>query len=288
MIRVVARRVSGGIGLSMKREISLRSRAELRHAGPKAKFGLNRFPMPRIDHAHRRQCAHKRATALPRLQRSSGILKKFFRLPIGSPASLPLPSLSGVPPAAVSPPPSEHVPVASPDESRWFTEELQPHESALRGFLQRRYPALSDVDDVIQVSFLKTFRAWRAGKLTSVKGFLFTVAVNATLSLFRRRKFISTAPVNETATLRVLEDDADVIETVCSRDEMVAVAEAVARLPDRCRRIVTLRLLQGVDYPAIAQRLGISEETVRVQVARGMKKVSQFLQDNGILDETAP
>jgi RNA polymerase sigma-70 factor (ECF subfamily) len=149
----------------------------------------------------------------------------------------------------------------------------------LRAFLRRRFPSLSEVDDVVQESLLKTFLAARKGKLVSIRGFLFTVAVNSALSFFRHRKFISNTPVNEIPALRVMEDNADVFETVCARDELRVMAEAIAELPDQCRKIVTLRVVHGLEYPAIARQLGLSESTVRVQIARGMAKCSRFLQE---------
>jgi RNA polymerase sigma-70 factor (ECF subfamily) len=172
------------------------------------------------------------------------------------------------------------------DDATWFDQEVQPHGPALRSFLQRRFPSLSEVDDVVQQSLLKTLDAGRKGKLVSVKGFLFRVAINSTLSLFRRRKFISDTPVNEMRSLRVVEENIDVVETVCTRDELALVAEAVAQLPERCRHIVTLRVLHGLEYPAIAQQLGVSVSTVRVQVARGMAKCAEFLKSRGVVPET--
>jgi RNA polymerase sigma factor (sigma-70 family) len=165
------------------------------------------------------------------------------------------------------------------DNPRWFDDNVQPHAVPLRAFLRRRFPSLSEVDDVVQDSLLKTFLAAQKGKLVSVKGFLFTVAVNSAVSLFRRRKFISDTPVNEIPALCVMEDNADVFETVCARDELLIMAEAIAELPDQCRKIVTLRVVQGLEYPAIARQLGLSESTVRVQIARGMAKCSRFLQE---------
>ena len=103
--------------------------------------------------------------------------------------------------------------------------------------------------------------------------------MNSALSIFRHRKFISHTPVNEIPALRVMEDDVDVFETVCARDESLIMAEAIAQLPDQCRKIITLRVVHGFEYPAIACELVLSESTVRVQIARGMAKCSRFLQE---------
>ena len=114
---------------------------------------------------------------------------------------------------ALSPPhpvsATEPLPGVAQAGARWFAEEVKPHEGALRAFLQRKYPTLADVDDVVQETFLKTFLAWEKGRLTSARGFLFTVAGNVTVSLFRRRKYISGTPVSELPELSVVEEDAN-------------------------------------------------------------------------------
>jgi RNA polymerase sigma-70 factor (ECF subfamily) len=171
---------------------------------------------------------------------------------------------------------------------RWFAEEVQPHEPALRAYLRRRYPTMGDIDDVVQESFLKAFLAWQRGRLTSVRGFLFTVAGNLTVSLFRRRKFIAPVPVNEMTALRVVKDDADVVENLCTREELALIAGAVAVLPERCRQVAALRLFDGRDCRDIARELGISEATVRVQLARAMKKCARYCRDRGLCEEGAP
>lgn len=171
------------------------------------------------------------------------------------------------------------------EQTRWFVEELQPNEPALRAYLQRKYPTLGDVDDFVQDSFLKALLAHKAGRLTSARGFLFHVARNAVVSFFRRQKFISPVPLNDLSLLRVLESDADVVESVCSQDELELITTAIADLPERCRQVVMLRVLRGVPSADVARQLGLSEATVRVQLSRGMKRCSEFLRERGVIVE---
>lgn len=35
------------------------------------------------------------------------------------------------------------------DHTRWFFEEVQPHEPKLRAYLRHRFPTLTDVDDIV-------------------------------------------------------------------------------------------------------------------------------------------
>ena len=173
-------------------------------------------------------------------------------------------------------------------QDRWFADEVQPHEPALRAFLRRRFPTVCDWDDVVQETYLKTLKARNKGSLTSVRGFLFAVAGNVTISLFRKRKYISDLAVSELPTSAVLEDDVNVIETVCGQEEIGLVADAIAGLPGRCREVAVLRLIKGEECHAIATQLGISENTVRVQLARAMKKCAQYFEERGIPREGRP
>jgi RNA polymerase sigma-70 factor (ECF subfamily) len=54
-----------------------------------------------------------------------------------------------------------------------------------------------------------------------------------------------------------------------------AVERALADLPPRRSAVCTLRLIEGLSYAQIADRLGICEKTVETQLARGLK----FLRD---------
>ena len=51
----------------------------------------------------------------------------------------------------------------SPEQALWFAEEVQVHEAMLRSWLRSRFPALSDVDDVVQEAMTRVWRAHEAG-----------------------------------------------------------------------------------------------------------------------------
>lgn len=72
--------------------------------------------------------------------------------------------------------------------ARWFEEKVFPHEPQLRAFLHRQFPTLRDTDDLVQEVYLKIRRARRSDQIRSVKSYLFGIARNAALSLFRRKR----------------------------------------------------------------------------------------------------
>ena len=42
---------------------------------------------------------------------------------------------------------------------QWFVENVQPHESRLRSYLHSSFPQMGEVDDVVQESFLRVWKA---------------------------------------------------------------------------------------------------------------------------------
>jgi RNA polymerase sigma-70 factor (ECF subfamily) len=169
------------------------------------------------------------------------------------------------------------------EQSRWFTEEVQPHEPALRAYLRRRFPDATEVDDLVQESYLRMLRARKIGPIASAKAYLFTTARNLAFALFRRPKIFSTIPVTDLAASRIIQEGADVVEQVSTSQEIAFLLDAIDALPNRCREIFILRKLHGLSQKEIAAQLTLSEQTVQVQVARGAKKCAHFLRQHGLI-----
>jgi RNA polymerase sigma factor (sigma-70 family) len=180
----------------------------------------------------------------------------------------------------VSAPPLNSPPRA--DQGRWFAEEVHPHEGALRGYVRGSFPAVRDVDDVVQESFLRIWKARAAAPIQSARAFLFRIARNLALDQVRREKISPITAVTDLAALPVVEDKADAAETAAANQELLLLAAAIDALPARCREIVILRKLRGVPQKEIAAQLGLSEQTVQVQVLRGVKRCEAFLRKHGV------
>ena len=172
------------------------------------------------------------------------------------------------------------------EQARWFNQEVQPHESALRAYLQCQFPAI-DADDIVQESYLRLLRVRKIGKIASVKAYLFSIARNAALGIFRQRRMRREVSVNDLEAPIILHSSSNVIESINESQELALVAEAIASLPSRCGEVVALRVLHRLSHCEIAAKLGISENTVRVQMMRGMLKCTDFLRARGITQETS-
>jgi RNA polymerase sigma factor (sigma-70 family) len=174
------------------------------------------------------------------------------------------------------------------DHHRWFAEQVQPYEPALRAYLHGRFPALTDQDDIVQDTYTRLLRARAAGEIRHPKAFLFTTARNAALDFFRRKRPVSMDDITHFDESSVLVDRPDVVELVNREQELEILADAVRTLPDRCRQVIMLRYLDGLAYKEIAVQLRISPETVKTQLATGMRRCAEYFRERGLLKSTPP
>lgn len=167
------------------------------------------------------------------------------------------------------------------DRTRWFSEEVQPHEPALRNYLRRRVPTVSDVDDVVQDSYVKILTAKPAREIASAKAYLFTIARNAAGKLFRQRRLYAPVELEALPDWHVIDTTQDASAGAQAHSQDALIAGVIAELPGRCREILLLNVADGCSPGEIARRLGLAETTVRTQLARGVEKCRRRLRELG-------
>ena len=176
------------------------------------------------------------------------------------------------------------VPPISSEHSRWFTEEVQPHGAQLKAYLRGSFPHMGEVDDVVQESYLRLWKARAAQPIRSVKSFLFHIARHVAIDLMRRRQVSPVEAVGDLAALPAIEEKADVVESLRRQEKAHLLMEALASLPPRCREIVMLRKLMGLSQKEVAVRLRIAEKTIDEQLARGVKRLETWFRRRSIHD----
>lgn len=186
------------------------------------------------------------------------------------------------------------VPARAPDSDRdhWFTEEVHPHDSALRSYLNGSFPtARGSVDDVVQESYLRILKARAEQPIQSARAFLFRVARNVVLDLLRHNRASPIDNVSHLEGLSVLEDSPDAAEIAARRERIGLLAEAIAELPRRCREIFILHKIKGFSRKEVAAQLGLSDRTVGVQSDRAVRRCADFLRGrgvNGLFEDETP
>ena len=174
------------------------------------------------------------------------------------------------------------MPPSDPKTNRWFADEMHPHESELRAYLRAKFSAHLDIDDLVQDTYARLLQAREQAPLCSAKAYLFTTARNAAFDILRRRKIIAIEGIAEIDLLPVFDDRPGIAESACHDHELQLLAEAIQALPERCRRVLTLRKLHGLSHREIPQQLGIAENTVNAQIAIGVLRLRDYLRARGV------
>jgi RNA polymerase sigma factor (sigma-70 family) len=172
-------------------------------------------------------------------------------------------------------------PDTSPEVTRWFATEVQPHRPALRAWLLARFPTLPDVDDVVQESLARMVQAREVAPIHSARALLFTTARNLALDAVRRQRVVAFEPITDDTDPTVLTDAADVVASVTKQQELELLTKAIQSLPERVRQIFTLRTAYGLTQKQIADKLGVSESTVEKQMAAGIRQCAAFFARGG-------
>ncbi len=175
---------------------------------------------------------------------------------------------------------SEHTPDA--DHIRWFKDEVHPHDASLKAYLRVSFPAVRDVEDMVQESYLRVWKAKLAHPITSTKSFLFQIARRLAIDTARKNRTAPTDNLGDLAEISVIDSGPDAAAALSYREKTCLLADALTALPARCREIVILRKYKFLPQKDVAAQLGISERTVESQLARGMKLCEVYLRKHGI------
>lgn len=169
--------------------------------------------------------------------------------------------------------------------SRWFAEEVHPHEPMLRAWLRGSFPGKCELDDVVQESYLRVWRARTAEPIRSTKAFLFRVARNVVIDLLRRDRNSPVESVADLASLPAADERPSAIECLTANERLQLLADAIAALPPRGRELMLLCKIHGITHHEAAVRLGVAPKTVDEHISRGLKQLGVELRARGLDDQ---
>ena len=178
------------------------------------------------------------------------------------------------------------------DQDRRISEIVAEERSRLRNFIRRRVPDPRDAEDILQDVFYELVEANRLlMPIEHVTGWLFRVARNRIIDLFRKKKpvsFSDAAVADEDDNLLQLEDllpspDAGP-EALYARNVLLHELElALDDLPEEQRAVFVAHELDGRSFKEIAAETGVSLNTLLSRKRYAVLYLRQRLQS--IYDE---
>ena len=135
----------------------------------------------------------------------------------------------------------------------------------IHGILLARVPR-SEVDDLVQDIFLHAFKKLHTLRDWAAFGpWIAMIARNRAMDFHRRSK----------ETVEVTDD---LRSTDTSTTKANEILELIRDLPEAYRETLVLRLVEGMTGPEIAGRTGLTPDSVRVNLFRGMKLLRERLE----------
>lgn len=145
-----------------------------------------------------------------------------------------------------------------------FSELYKKLSPLVFGIVLARVPR-DEVDDIVQDVFISAFENLsNLRDKNAVGAWIANIARNRTVEFYRRKR-----PTEE------LSDDLS--RTDHSLNQAREILDTIRSLPEAYNETLILRLVVGLTGPEIAEKTGLTHDSVRVNLHRGMKLLRERL-----------
>ena len=147
-----------------------------------------------------------------------------------------------------------------------FGELYSRYARMVHGILLARVPP-GDAEDLVQDVFVSAMRQLRLLRTAAAfRGWLAAIARNRAMDYFRDSRHRAS-----------LDEQVEREHGTATGQKAFEVLDAIRALPEAYRETLILRLVEGMTGPEIAARTGLTPESVRVNLCRGMKMLRGLL-----------
>jgi RNA polymerase sigma-70 factor, ECF subfamily len=164
-------------------------------------------------------------------------------------------------------------------DANQFRKEVLPLKNKLYRFASVLLNDTEEAQDATQDVFLKLWNLReQIHKLNSTEAFAMTVMKNHCLDRIKARRTVS---LEQTKSLFFENSEQENPEKQTEeRDSLMHIKKMMALLPEQQRMIMQLRDIEGYEFEEIGQALGISLNTIRVNLSRARKKIRDMYQNS--------
>lgn len=127
--------------------------------------------------------------------------------------------------------------------------------------------------DLMQESFIKAFKNINTFNGEATFGaWLKRIVINNCLDHLKKQK-LETIEINEDVIAMTTDDNWNVQPEI----NLQEIYHCIELLPQKCKNVIKLYLLEGYDHQEVSQILNISEVASRSQLSRGKNKLKELL-----------
>jgi RNA polymerase sigma-70 factor (ECF subfamily) len=154
----------------------------------------------------------------------------------------------------------------------WVAREIVPHEVRIRRWLARSRLSPEDIDEVMQEAYCRIAMLPSVDHIDQPRAYMFAITRNLLLRRLKRQQIVVLEALTEIETWQD-EGTPSPEEQAASRISYERVLAIIGRLPERCRKVVELRKIEGWSQKEIAAHLGMTEKAVEKQIWTGVRAI---------------
>lgn len=160
-----------------------------------------------------------------------------------------------------------------------ITHAFIENSTFIKSFLRRFLHSQHDIEDVAQQAYLKAYCAEQEKSIEHPKSYLFTIAKNIAINELTKKSNRVTEYLEECDDSVSIEPSATLESEMEAEQSLGIYCDAVAALPEACRRIFLLRRVHGLKQTEIAETLGVSLRNVEMHLQKGTLKCREFVRN---------
>ena len=164
-----------------------------------------------------------------------------------------------------------------PRVASMLTRVFMESSPVLHNFLRRFLHRPQDIEDVVQETYLKAYAAEKVTDISHPKAYLFSIAKNIALGELTKKSTQITGYIEECKNDLAIQSSPSVDSELEAQQSLGAYCDAIAALPEKCRRVFLLRKVHGLKQREIAESMGISVRMVEKHLRIGTLKCSEYL-----------
>lgn len=164
-----------------------------------------------------------------------------------------------------------------------FAAVYKSHYAALFFFVRRFVIDRAEAEDITAETFIKLWKIrHNFDSHQNIKAFLYITARNACLDCLRARQR-STGMQQEMLYLLLQQNDITFIHDEIKADVLTQVKEKIENLPPKCKQIFKMAFLERLKNAEIAEKMGLTLQTVKNQKVRAIKLLRLALNKDLVL-----
>lgn len=160
-------------------------------------------------------------------------------------------------------------------DSRAFDALMREYSPELFNFILRIVSNVEDAQDILQDTFVRVWE--KSGQFkgnSSVKTWIFRIAINLSYTHLKRRKRWSLSILDEVKSLMSGSDPVEESEALYNS---TLLEKSLTTLTPRQHAVVVARIYKDLPFAEIAKAVGCSENSAKVHFHEGKKRIEAYI-----------